>query len=119
MQTFIQPRSPSKINCTVHIIRHSCHCIWMFWKKNPIIVVKQKCHLFFKKMAHKSISGHTAAEVSRQLGGQIRDLFTIQQQLLFLFSKHLDTMEYVTDCRYSKTNFCCALFFQFLALNAT
>ena len=28
-------------------------------------------------MVHKSISGHTAAGMSRQLGGQIRDLFTI------------------------------------------
>ena len=27
------------------------------------------------------------------------------QQLLFLFSKHLDTMANVTDCRYGKTNF--------------
>ena len=30
----------------------------------------------------------------------------ISQQLLFLFSKNLDTMANVTDCGYSKTNFC-------------
>ena len=28
------------------------------------------------------------------------------RQLLFLFSKHLDTMANVTDCEYGKTNFC-------------
>ena len=29
----------------------------------------------------------------------------VSQQLLFLFSKHLNTMANVTDCGYSKTNF--------------
>ena len=30
----------------------------------------------------------------------------VSQQLLFLFSKHLDTMSNVTDCDYGQTNLC-------------
>ena len=71
--------------------------------------------IYKKKLDHKSTSGHTATGMSWQQGGQIRDLFAIffknkqiaffSKQLLFLLSKHLDTMANVMDCGYGKTNF--------------
>ena len=37
----------------------------------------------------------------------IKNGIFVWQQLLFSFSKQLDKMANVTDCDYSKTNFCC------------
>ena len=105
----------SKICSTGPTIRHIQHCIQMFWKKpnncwetklykNDVCLLFTSLQIHFWQLYNLDILAAGLPYYGFVINKQMAyfQIF-VSQQLLFLFSKYLDTMLNVTDCGTSRT----------------